>query len=711
MSYVINYGESFLPDIKKFPKVHLKKLRRYIERLSSDPFSFGAKARRLKDRHLKGLSRLRIGDDFRLLFFVKKDESVTLMGLKKREIVYQPANSPIRREIQDEDKREIISGLVTGVPIGGIDDTEESNNSSYTRSDDEAQDSESTLIEDVDWLNEELLELIKIPQEYWALIEGARDFESLQKKELPEIWLNRVEDFLTNPDPSRWQKLYKLSTEQTIDDLAELSLVELLIELDKDQKKALDRMTNEGPYLIKGSAGTGKTLIGLYFIKNMIMNRSSESLFDLDEARFGVMSYTSALSKVNKEVIESITPSLSHDKLDCRTLDQHTYELSQVGISGFNIMMDREYGKFLKDASNHCSEEARKTLNILGVDYLVEEIEQIIFGNNLIRLDDYLSVERRGRKRGLNAKERENIWELFEKFKEVTHSEKKTTWGWIRVNALEKLKRDPKPRFNALFVDEAQDLSKVARQICLALVKSEKNIVFAADTGQSIYAVPSSWVQVDPRLDFRKKRPILLTKGYRTTYEINSAIAFLRNDPGDEEDASSNAKSVFHGDFPNWLSVPQNEMISKVVEVIESLDTNPDSRINKGHIAIIVRTHKHQKEISEALSKEGYEVNAVSKYKSVDLESQVIHVLTAHASKGLGFPVVIVPFVDRGVYPPSFALASARDEGQLEQVMENEQRLLYVALSRASHKLFMLSDSDNPSPLLKKLDNAYWLIA
>jgi superfamily I DNA/RNA helicase len=377
-------------------------------------------------------------------------------------------------------------------------------------------------------------------------------------------------------------------------------------------------------------------------------------------------------------------------------------------MSGLNIMMDREYGKFLRGASNHCSEEVQKTLNTLGVDYLIEEIEQIIFGNNLICLEDYLSVERRGRKRGLNAKERANVWALFEKFKEVAHSEKKITWGWMRVNALEKLKRDPKPKFNALFVDEAQDLSKVSRQICLALVKSEKNLVFAADTGQSIYAVPTSWIQVDPKLDFRRKRPILLANGYRTTYEINSAISFLRNDPGDEQDASINAKSVFHGDYPYWLNANKNEMVNRVIEIIESLDTDPFSRINKGHIAVIVRKNEQINQISEALAKEGYTVNVVSKLSPVDLESDAIHVLTAHASKGLGFPVAIVPYVSQDIYPPSFSLSKAKDEEQIMQVMENEQRLLYVALSRASHKLFMISDQDKPSSLLKGIRSELW---
>jgi superfamily I DNA/RNA helicase len=55
-------------------------------------------------------------------------------------------------------------------------------------------------------------------------------------------------------------------------------------------------------------------------------------------------------------------------------------------------------------------------------------------------------------------------------------------------------------------------------------------------------------------------------------------------------------------------------------------------------------------------------------------------------------------------YPAKFVLDKARDEQQREQILENEQRLLYVALSRASHRLTMVADPDQPSPFLKLLD-------
>jgi ATP-dependent exoDNAse (exonuclease V) beta subunit len=54
-------------------------------------------------------------------------------------------------------------------------------------------------------------------------------------------------------------------------------------------------------------------------------------------------------------------------------------------------------------------------------------------------------------------------------------------------------------------------------------------------------------------------------------------------------------------------------------------------------------------------------------------------------------------------------MEKANEQDQRDQIEENEQRLLYVALSRASYYLHMLTDPRNPSPFIRKLDRAaHW---
>ena len=56
--------------------------------------------------------------------------------------------------------------------------------------------------------------------------------------------------------------------------------------------------------------------------------------------------------------------------------------------------------------------------------------------------------------------------------------------------------------------------------------------------------------------------------------------------------------------------------------------------------------------------------------------------MTAHASKGLEFPVVFIIGMEEGLFPHSNSLDS-KDE------LEEERRLCYVAMTRAKEKIYM----------------------
>jgi DNA helicase-2/ATP-dependent DNA helicase PcrA len=62
-----------------------------------------------------------------------------------------------------------------------------------------------------------------------------------------------------------------------------------------------------------------------------------------------------------------------------------------------------------------------------------------------------------------------------------------------------------------------------------------------------------------------------------------------------------------------------------------------------------------------------------------------------HRSKGAEWPVVFVPGLDDGTVPVRWATSpwgARRAAALLEQQLAEERRLLYVALSRAIHRLY-----------------------
>lgn len=77
------------------------------------------------------------------------------------------------------------------------------------------------------------------------------------------------------------------------------------------------------------------------------------------------------------------------------------------------------------------------------------------------------------------------------------------------------------------------------------------------------------------------------------------------------------------------------------------------------------------------------EVSLISDLDSIEDKENAVTLMTVHAAKGLEFPYVFVAGLEEGVFPHSRSLLD-REE------LEEERRLLYVAMTRAKEKLYLL---------------------
>lgn len=87
---------------------------------------------------------------------------------------------------------------------------------------------------------------------------------------------------------------------------------------------------------------------------------------------------------------------------------------------------------------------------------------------------------------------------------------------------------------------------------------------------------------------------------------------------------------------------------------------------------------------TEGATLEGFlqEVSLVTDLDKYDDQKNAVTLMTTHSSKGLEYPVVFITGLEDGIFPLS-------SSSLMQEEMEEERRLFYVAITRAMEKLYM----------------------
>jgi DNA helicase-2/ATP-dependent DNA helicase PcrA len=103
-------------------------------------------------------------------------------------------------------------------------------------------------------------------------------------------------------------------------------------------------------------------------------------------------------------------------------------------------------------------------------------------------------------------------------------------------------------------------------------------------------------------------------------------------------------------------------------------------------------------EIAAAKTKEGREKIAEDLIQIASLSSDAdeiedndnrVLICTIHAAKGLEWPIVFVPALEEGHFPDLRYSEGTGDDPASRQELEEERRLMYVAMTRARERLFL----------------------
>ena len=79
--------------------------------------------------------------------------------------------------------------------------------------------------------------------------------------------------------------------------------------------------------------------------------------------------------------------------------------------------------------------------------------------------------------------------------------------------------------------------------------------------------------------------------------------------------------------------------------------------------------------------------------------------LTLHSCKGLEFPIVAIIYTEEGFIPRDLHDYRTQD---LEKHLAKENRLLFVGMTRAMRRLFVVHRQGRTSPFLRDIDRSLW---
>ncbi len=248
----------------------------------------------------------------------------------------------------------------------------------------------------------------------------------------------------------------------------------------------------------------------------------------------------------------------------------------------------------------------------------------------------------------------------------------------------------PRFQYGAVLVDEGHDFEPDWYKLIVQMIDPNTNsLLVLYDDAQNIYGQANrkkiSWKSLGVQA---QGRTTILKLNYRNTLEILSVARGFANEllleRSEEDDGVpliTPESAGRRGALPELIRVERME--DQLPAIIQRLRDERASGRHLSDMAVIFRNGWEGEKLHEALQRADIpsqlaEGNGKSSLFVVD---DTVKLVTMHSSKGLEFPLVIIPGL--GSLPKP-----GKDEAE-------EARLLYVAMTRATERLVLIHHEDS----------------
>ncbi len=248
-------------------------------------------------------------------------------------------------------------------------------------------------------------------------------------------------------------------------------------------------------------------------------------------------------------------------------------------------------------------------------------------------------------------------------------------------------------QYDAILVDEGHDFQPCWLELVVGFVKNHGHLLLLYDDTQSIYQKNRSLGFSLSSVGIRARgRTHILKINYRNTRQTLSTALHLLETFSPLKKSQGDIPQIRpepyrrEGPWPELDILPdiQGEALALCNETYRLIEAG----LQPGDIAILYRDHPHGKNIAERLDQRGihYQIlNSGDNKEGYRVHPLQVNMMTMHSSKGLEFPVVLVA---------QMGLHKVYDKNGNESTLEDEARLRYVAMTRATEHLLLFASPD-----------------
>lgn len=499
-----------------------------------------------------------------------------------------------------------------------------------------------------------------------------------------------MEHVLYNPD-----NLLFRTTLDRLQGYCRGSLRRLMLNLDPGQARYVGSR-HRGAMVLRGCAGSGKTTVGIYrAIERAALGR-----------RVLLLTYTRTLNGVNRTLIEELIGPLPDNLQVDRFYNWLVLYLRQERGLEFNIVDGDKQKDLLQEALRRAKGPSGRDVPGLDLNFIHTEIQQVIKGNGIDDLEQYLQVRRFGRNTPLSPGYRRAVWAVFSSYQALLAEAGLSDWSDIPLVGLREITGCPlSDPYDDVILDEGQDLSPVQLRLTRELIRggdprSRRTYMVLADASQTIYNRGFSWKDAGIEAVGRTS---ILRKNFRNTRQVAAAAARLIEQNTllrKEREYIEPIWSHRMGARPRIVSCDVDDREIRFV-CEELLELIGGGYFRLSDFAVLCPTNSICQQYCDELTRRRIP-NVFHRDQAFDILTESVKVMTIHSSKGIEFPVVFVTAVRRGIIPRRIHRSGLDGE---EALLDRERfrTLLYVAMTRAAENLFLLTTAGQESPFLGEI--------